>query len=261
MLNENPLRLGLRIHRVADPCSIVIFGATGDLTKRKLIPALYRLWTQNLMGTGFAIIGAARTQMSHDEFRQDMREAIQEFSEEKPEQKEWENFASMLFYNATDIKDPASFERLKALLEQMDREKGTSGNRLFYLSTPPSYYGGAILALGNAKLNRASQGSWVRIIVEKQFGRDAKSARELTHLIHCVFDEEQICRIDHYLGKETVQNLVALRFANGIFEPLWNRNFIDHIQITAAEKIGVENRADYYEQAGVLRDMIQNHML
>src|SRR6185436_2349480 len=170
MQNDNPLRLGLRIHRVADPCAIVIFGATGDLTKRKLIPALYRLWCQNLIGTGFAVIGAARTPMSHDDFRKTMREAIQEFSEERPDEVEWGNFASMLFYNATDVKDPGSFERLKGLLEQMDREHGTSGNRLFYLSTPPSYYGDAIQALGNAKLNRPAQGSWVRIIVEKPFG-------------------------------------------------------------------------------------------
>ncbi len=261
MQNDNPLRLGLRIHRVADPCAIIIFGATGDLTKRKLIPALYRLWCQNLIGTGFAVIGAARTPMSHEDFRKTMREAIQEFSDEKPDQVEWENFASMLFYNATDVKDPASFDRLGALLEQMDRDHGTSGNRLFYLATPPSYYASAIEALGNAKLNDPGQGSWVRIIVEKPFGRDAQSARELNQLVHRVFDEEQVYRIDHYLGKETVQNIVALRFANGIFEPLWNRNFIDHIQITAGEKIGVENRGDYYEQAGVLRDMIQNHML
>ncbi len=261
MQNDNPLRLGLRIHRVADPCVIIIFGATGDLTKRKLIPALYRLWCQNLIGTGFAVIGAARTPMSHDDFRKMMREAIQEFSEEKPDQVEWENFSSMLFYNATDVKDPVSFDRLGTLLEQMDRDHGTSGNRLFYLATPPSYYASAIEALGNAKLNDPGQGSWVRIIVEKPFGRDAQSARELNQLVHRVFDEEQVYRIDHYLGKETVQNIVALRFANGIFEPLWNRNFIDHIQITAAERIGVENRGDYYEQAGVLRDMIQNHML
>ncbi|MCI0416934.1 glucose-6-phosphate dehydrogenase, partial [bacterium] len=197
----NPLRLGLRIHRVADPCAIIIFGATGDLTQRKLIPALYHLWRQHLLGTGFAIIGAARTPMSHDEFRKSMREAIAEFSEDKPDAVEWENFASMLFYNATDAKDPVSFQRLKELLDQTDRDRGTSGNRLFYLATPPTYYAGVIQALGNAGMNRRAPGSWVRMIVEKPFGRDAKSAQELNQLIHQVFNEEQVYRIDHYLGK------------------------------------------------------------
>jgi glucose-6-phosphate 1-dehydrogenase len=259
---DNPLRIGLRIQRAADPCAIVIFGATGDLTKRKLIPALYSLQRQNLLGAGCAIIGASRSQMSHEEFRKAMRESIQEFSEEKPDDVDWQAFASMLFYNATDIKDPGSYQRLKESLTQMDREHGTSGNRLFYLATPPSSYSEVIQVLGQSGLNRPPEGgSWVRIIVEKPFGHDAQSAREINRQIHQVFDENQVYRIDHYLGKETVQNISVLRFANGIFEPLWNRNYIDHVQITGAESIGVENRAGYYEGAGVLRDMIQNHML
>jgi glucose-6-phosphate 1-dehydrogenase len=259
---DNPLRIGLRIQRAADPCAIVIFGATGDLTKRKLIPALYSLHRQNLLGAGCAIIGAARSPMTHEEFRKTMREAMQEFADEKPDDVDWQAFASMLFYNQTDIKDPASYQRLKELLAQMDRERGTSGNRLFYLATPPSSYSQVIQVLGQFELHRSQEsGSWVRIIVEKPFGHDAQSARELNRQIHQVFDENQVYRIDHYLGKETVQNINVLRFGNGIFEPLWNRNYIDHVQITAAESIGVENRAGYYEGAGALRDMIQNHML
>ncbi len=259
---ENPLRIGLRIQKAADPCAIVIFGASGDLTKRKLIPALFSLCRQNLLGAGCAIIGAARSQMTNEEFRKSMWEAIQEFSAEKPDEMDWQSFASMLFYNQTDVKDPASFERLKELLEQMDRDRATSGNRLFYLATPPSSYGEMVQALGIIGLNRPTEGaSWVRIIIEKPFGRDAQSARELNRQIHEVFSEDQVYRIDHYLGKETVQNIAVLRFANAVFEPLWNRNYIDHVQITAAETVGVENRGGYYEQAGALRDMIQNHML
>ncbi|HSE39670.1 MAG TPA: glucose-6-phosphate dehydrogenase [Acidobacteriota bacterium] len=259
---ENPLRMGLRIPKAADPCAIVIFGATGDLTRRKLIPALYSLSGQNLLGTGCAIVGAGRTEMSHDQFRQSMREAIQEFTEEKTDDAEWQTFASMLYYNRTDMKDPATVQRLKELLSQLDKEHATSGNRLFYLATPPSSYGDVASALGQAGMNRPPEGGrWARIIIEKPFGRNAQSARELNRQFHEVFSEDQVYRIDHYLGKETVQNIAVLRFANLMFEPVWNRNYIDHVQITAAESIGVENRASYYEQAGVLRDMIQNHML
>jgi glucose-6-phosphate 1-dehydrogenase len=259
---ENPLRIGLRIQKAAEPCVIVIFGASGDLTKRKLIPALLSLSRQNLLGAGCAIVGAARSPMTHEEFRKKMRDAIQEFSDEKPDDMDWKSFSSMLFYNPTDVKDPASFQRLKELLAQLDREHSTSGNRLFYLATPPSSYSEMVKALGQSEMNRLPDGGkWVRIIVEKPFGHDAKSARELNRQVHQVFDEDQVYRIDHYLGKETVQNINVLRFANGIFEPLWNRNYIDHVQITAAESIGVENRGSYYEQAGALRDMIQNHML
>ena len=200
--------------------------------------------------------------MAHEEFRKNMREAIQEFTDEKPDDAEWQTFASMLFYNHTDTKDSATVLKLKELLNQTDKEQGTSGNRMFYLATPPSSYSEVVQALGKAELNRPGEGgTWVRIIVEKPFGRDAQSARELNRQIHEVFNEDQVYRIDHYLGKETVQNIAVLRFANGIFEPLWNRNYVDHVQITAAESIGVENRGSYYEQAGALRDMIQNHML
>lgn len=261
-MNENPLREGLRLQRTADPCVVVIFGASGDLTRRKLIPALYSLFRQNLLGPGFSIVGAARTPMTHEEFRKSMREAIVEFGEtDNNDSIEWQSFSAGLFYNATDVKDLKSVQQLKELLGQIDRERGTSGNRLLYLSTPPTYYPDVISALAQTELNRPQEGSWVRIIIEKPFGRDLQSARALNTEVLSVFSEDQVYRIDHYLGKETVQNIIVLRFANGILEPLWNQRYIDHVQITAAESIGVENRGSYYEGAGALRDMVQNHML
>ncbi len=200
--------------------------------------------------------------MTHDEFRKSMRESVQEFSEEEwTNSSVWDNFAAGLFYSPTDPKDPESYVRLKELLVQIDRERGTSGNRLYYLSTPPSLYTGIVDQLSRTGMNRAPQGSWTRIIVEKPFGRDLESAKALNRDILQTFSENQVYRIDHYLGKETVQNIMVLRFANGIFEPLWNRRYVDHVQITASESLGVENRGGYYEQAGTFRDMIQNHML
>lgn len=261
-MNENPLREGLRLQKTADPCVVVIFGASGDLTRRKLIPALYSLSRQNLLGPGFSIVGAARTPMTHDEFRASMRQSIVEFGEtDNNDSIDWQNFSAGLFYSATDVKDLKSVQQLKELLGQIDRERGTSGNRLFYLSTPPTYYPEVISALAQTELNRPQQGSWVRIVIEKPFGHDLQSARALNTEVLSVFSEDQVYRIDHYLGKETVQNIIVLRFANGILEPLWNQRYIDHVQITAAESIGVENRGSYYEGAGALRDMVQNHML
>jgi glucose-6-phosphate 1-dehydrogenase len=261
-LSENPLREGLRLQRIAEPCVVVIFGASGDLTKRKLVPALYSLAQQNLLGEGFSIVGAARTPMTHDTFRTAMRNAVNQFYEGGPvDPTLWENFAAGLFYLSMDYKNQENYQMLAGLLAQIDRERGTCGNRLFYLSTPPSLYTDIIQMLGATGLNRFNPGSWVRIIIEKPIGYDLESARALNREVLKVFTEDQVYRIDHYLGKETVQNIMVLRFANGIFEPLWNRRYIDHIQITAAETIGVENRGGYYEQAGALRDMIQNHML
>jgi glucose-6-phosphate 1-dehydrogenase len=257
---KNPLSEGLRVQRSAEPCTVVIFGASGDLTKRKLVPALFSLAQQNLLAPGFSVVGSARTPMTHEEFRTAMRDAIQEFSEEKwTSSAIWDNFAAGLFYSPTDANDPASYGRLKELLDQIDHQRETSGNRLFYLSTPPSLYIGIIENLHRTGLNK-SQG-WIRIIVEKPFGRDLETAQALNRAILQSFSENQVYRIDHYLGKETVQNIMVLRFANGIFEPIWNRRYVDHVQITAAESIGVENRGGYYEQAGAFRDMIQNHML
>jgi glucose-6-phosphate 1-dehydrogenase len=258
---ENPLRQGIRLEQTAEPCTVVIFGASGDLTKRKLVPALYRLVQQRLLPAEFAIVGQARTPMTDDEFREKMRAAIAQFSESKSVEDEvWNSFAQGLHYLASDIGKPDDYQKLSGLLDRIDQERGTAGNRLFYLSVAPRLYAEAVKQLGLAGLTKPKPGSWVRVIIEKPFGSDLESARLLNNQIHEHLDESQIYRIDHYLGKETVQNLLAFRFANGIFEPLWNRQYIDHVQITNAEAVGVEGRGGYYEGAGVLRDMIQNHV-
>ena len=258
---ENPLRQGIRLERTADPCTVIIFGASGDLTKRKLVPALYRLVQQRLVPAEFAIVGQARTANTDDAFRDKMKQSVAQFSEEKKVDDElWRSFAQGLYYLPSDIGNPDDYRKLSDLLERIDRERGTAGNRLFYLSVAPRFYAEAVAQLGRAGLTKAKPGSWVRVVIEKPFGSDLDSARLLNQQIHLSLDESQIYRIDHYLGKETVQNLLALRFANGIFEPLWNRQYIDHVQITNAEAVGVEGRGGYYETAGVLRDMIQNHV-
>src|SRR5215211_2803980 len=258
---ENPLRAGIRLERAADPCAVVIFGASGDLTKRKLLPALYRLVQERLLPAEFAIIGLARTEMSTEEFRARMKEAVQEFSEAKQVDEEvWNSFAQGMHYLTADINNPADYDKLAEVLAQVDRERGTQGNRLFYLSVAPKFYAGAVKQLGEHDLAKPQGQNWVRVIVEKPFGTDLESARGLNRELLTYLDEQQIYRIDHYLGKETVQNLLVFRFANGIFEPLWNRQYIDHVQVTNAETVGVEGRGGYYESAGVVRDMIQNHV-
>jgi glucose-6-phosphate 1-dehydrogenase len=258
---ENPLRQGIRMEKTAEPCTVVIFGASGDLTKRKLVPALYRLVQERLLPAEFAIFGQGRTPMSDDEFREKMKSAVTEFSEAKKVDEElWNSFAQGLFYLESDIENADDYRKLGESLEQIDRARGTGGNHLFYLSVAPRFYARAVEGLGKAGLTKAKEGSWVRVIIEKPFGSDLESARLLNKQIHEHLEESQIYRIDHYLGKETVQNLLAFRFANGIFEPLWNRQYIDHVQITNAEAVGVEGRGGYYETAGVLRDMIQNHV-
>ncbi|MFQ5990636.1 MAG: glucose-6-phosphate dehydrogenase, partial [Candidatus Methylomirabilales bacterium] len=249
-----------RLERTPEPCVAVIFGASGDLTKRKLVPALYSLATQNLLGGGFSIVGTARTPMNHQAFRAAMRDAVSRYSDAgQIDSAVWESFAGGLFYTPTDPKKPESYKNLSELLAEIDRERGTAGNRLFYISTPPSLYSDIIQLLGTTGLNRST--GWTRIIIEKPFGHDLDSARALNAEVLSVFTEDQVYRIDHYLGKETVQNIMVMRFANGIFEPIWNRRYIDHVQITAAESLGVETRGGYYEQAGAFRDMIQNHLL
>ena len=247
--------------RVADPCVMVIFGASGDLTRRKLVPSLYNLAQNNLLNSDFAVVGFARQEMSHDEFRRQMREAIQEFGTDEFDPALWEKLEKRLYYLSGELDDPTAYSPLVELLEQVDNECGTQGNYLYYLATPPDFFSviaGQLGQVGLAQDNR--QASWRRIIVEKPFGRDLDSARALNKQLLDVFDEAQIYRIDHYLGKETVQNILVFRFANGIFEPIWDRRYIDHVQIMVAESIGVEQRGGYYEGAGVLRDMIQNHM-
>jgi glucose-6-phosphate 1-dehydrogenase len=246
-----------------DSCTIVIFGASGDLTRRKLIPALFELASQKSSTPRFAVIGFARTPTSDDAFRESAAEAVRKNGDASLpiDDQKLRAFAQSFTYVAGEYDQPAAFTNLAQKLEQIDREHQLGGNRLYYLATPPSIYPQVIEQIQRAGLARPAGNSWVRIIIEKPFGRDLASARELNRTVLGVFDESQVYRIDHYLGKDTVQNLFVLRFANGIFEPLWNRNYIDHVQITAAESLGVEQRAAFYENAGALRDMVQSHVL
>ncbi len=247
----------------SDPCAIVIFGASGDLAKRKVIPAMYDLAAHNSLGSRYAIVGFARTSMNDDSFRSATGEAAKTMSDIGPvDPRKWEEFSANLFYTPGDYKDQSAYAQLAKKLAELDAQKNLGGNRLFYLSTPPEVYPDIVEQLGRAGLSRPAGGkSWVRIIIEKPFGRDLATAKELNEIVHNVFEEPQVYRIDHYLGKDTVQNLLVLRFGNGIFEPLWNRNYVDHVQITAAETLGVERRGGFYETAGALRDMIQSHVL
>jgi len=257
---ENPLREGIRLERTADPCVIVIFGASGDLTKRKLIPALYRLVQERLLPAEFAIVGLSRSQMSHDDFRDKMKTSVAQFSENKSVDEEvWNSFARGLYYLSSNIDNDDDYKKLGELLAQIDNERGTQGNRVFYLSTAPEHYGEAVKQLATAGLTK-QENNWARVIIEKPFGTDLDSAQKLNRHVLQFLDESQVYRIDHYLGKETVQNLLVFRFANSIFEPLWNRQYIDHVQITNAETVGVEGRGGYYEKSGVVRDMLQNHV-
>jgi len=249
---------------VDEPFSLIIFGASGDLTRRKLVPALWSLYAARTLPEPFAIVAVARTQMSHEEFRRRMRDAITEFARiQPPSENVWERFASALFYLSGDPTSPELYLHLEATLAHLESarpgEKGPA-NRLFYCATPPSLYDDIIQHIGSSGLARQDQG-WRRIIIEKPFGRDYESGRALNRQLADVFSEDQVYRIDHYLGKETVQNLLVFRFANGIFEPIWNRNLVAEVQITVAESIGVETRGSYYEEAGALRDMMQNHLL
>jgi glucose-6-phosphate 1-dehydrogenase len=257
---ENPLQDPLRFARRIPPCAVVIFGASGDLSKRKLLPSLYRLFYERRISPHFAVVGSSRTPMSDDQFREKMKESVSRFLEDSPfDEDVWKSFAEGLFYVAGDLTNPASYDDLKAKLDNIEKTRQTGGNVLYYLSTQPSHYAEAIKELGAHGLHQHASG-WRRVIIEKPFGHDLLSARKLNEEIHKVLDESNIYRIDHYLGKETVQNILAFRFGNGIFEPLWNRRYIDNIQITAAESIGVEGRGGYYQEAGALRDMIQNHL-
>jgi len=261
---QNPLWEGIRIQRTPQPCVMVIFGASGDLTGRKLIPALFYLSRERMLPAGFSVIGCARTPATDESFREKMGEAITKYLNLSAESEALvESFVKSIYYIADDFSDPAGYVQLSTLLDRLDRERGTGGNRLFYLATPPSFFPVIVKHLGAAGLAqpKAPQQSWTRIIIEKPFGRDLSSARELNRVVMEVFKEEQVYRIDHYLGKETVQNLLVLRYANGIFEPLWNRRYIDHVQLAVAEELGVETRGSYYEEAGLVRDMIQNHVM
>jgi glucose-6-phosphate 1-dehydrogenase len=254
---DNPLLEGLTQRRAAEPCALTIFGASGDLTQRKLIPALYALAFRNLLPTGFGVVGVARTPMSDDEFREKMKQAVAEHARDEFRQEVWDELAAGMRYVASDFASDGGEDHVVRCLNSLDEERGTAGNRVYYLAVPPSAIETIVVAMGK----RRSSTGWTRLIVEKPFGHDLESAKHLNEVITTTFDESEIFRIDHYLGKETVQNMLVLRFANGIFEPIWNRQFIDHVQISVAESLGIEGRANYYEQAGAVRDIFQNHLL
>lgn len=261
MNQANPLREGLRTARTPEPCTVVIFGATGDLTARKLLPALYNLAREGMVAGGFSLVGLGRRTWSDAEFRAEMRKSVEQHSRVLPINEDvWQNFAEGLFWVGGEFGDPAVYATLTQKLNEIDTNRGTGGNRLFYLAIPPSVFDDVISQLQTAGLSQQERG-WTRIIIEKPFGHDLASAQELNALVSRAFDETQVYRIDHYLGKETVQNLLVMRFANTIFEPIWNRNFVDHVQITVAESLGIGSRAGFYEEAGALRDMVTNHMM
>jgi glucose-6-phosphate 1-dehydrogenase len=265
----NPLREGLRLERIAEPCTMIICGATGDLTERKLGPALYNTLLGGFLPPEFTMVGFARRDLTDEQFREHLLEGINRYSRNKPVKPAiWESIASAIEYHRGDFDDPAAYVELGKRLDRIDRDRGTAGNRLFYLAVPPSLYPEIVnqldragLAASGERRRSGSKRGWTRVIVEKPFGYDLESAQALNREISAVFDEDQVYRIDHYLGKETVQNLSVFRFGNGLFEPIWNRRYIDSVQITVAETVGVEGRGEFYDQTGALRDIVQNHGL
>ncbi|MGZ5446199.1 MAG: glucose-6-phosphate dehydrogenase [Thermoanaerobaculia bacterium] len=263
-MQPNPLREGLEQERVPDPSCLVIFGASGDLTQRKLVPGLYSLAHEGLLPSGQTIVGMARADVSDEQFRATMREACAEHARTRPiDEAVWDTFAKGLFYVRGEFSDRDAYVRLRERLEELDRTRGTGGRRLYYLAVPPDFFDDIARHLGeNGMVTDPERGGpYTRVIIEKPFGHDSATAQELNRIAVSTFRERQVFRIDHYLGKETVQNLLVLRFANGLFEPFWNRQYIDHVQLTVAESIGVEKRGNYFDGAGIARDIIQNHML
>lgn len=261
---QNPLREGLVGERQPEPCAMVIFGASGDLTKRKLVPALYTLARERLLPAGFAIVGMARRDIP---FVDQMKDSVNKFARRRPvEEALWSGFAAGISYVSGNFDDPAAYERLKKHLEEVDAARGTQGNRIFYISTPPESFEPILRNLGKAGMIARGPGlddtarPFTRVIIEKPFGHNLESAEALNKVCLEVLREDQIYRIDHYLGKETVQNILVFRFANGLFEPLWNNKYVDSVQMTVSEAIGIEGRGNYYDQSGTLRDMVQNHM-
>ena len=259
----NPLRGGLRLERMPDPSAFVLFGATGDLAHRKVVPALFQLWRTNLLPHEFSLVAVGRRAYSDETFRGQLRASLDQFSRVLPiEASVWEAFAGRIAYHRGDFGDPLLYESLAARLDALDEEHGTQGNRLYYLATQPSAFAEIIAGLGRAGLDHEQHGAgWRRIVIEKPFGRDLTSAIRLNREVGKVFRESQVYRIDHYLGKETVRNILVFRFGNGIFEPIWHRRYVDHVQITVAESIGVEKRGSFYEEAGASRDFLQNHLM
>jgi glucose-6-phosphate 1-dehydrogenase len=250
---DNPLLAGVRLRRKPEPSALVIFGASGDLTRRKLFPALYALAYRRLLPERFGVVGVARTEQTSRRFAADMKKAVKEFGRDPIENEVWDPLAAGIRYVATDFASDMGEDRVVEALNELD----VGPNRVYYLAVPPQAFDMVVAKIGE----RHSEEGWTRLIVEKPFGRDLASARHLNDLLRQWFSEDEVFRIDHYLGKETVQNMLALRFANGIFEPIWNRQFIDHVQITVAETMGIEGRAAFYEQAGAIRDIFQNHLL
>ena len=270
---ENPLRSSLVDERTGDACAVVIFGASGDLTRRKLMPALYNLAASHVLPGNFAVVGVARRNKTQEQFRSEMKDGVSRFSRRKLDDALWDDFERSISYVCGDFNVEKTYEELKRHLGQIDSERGTRGNRLFYLAVPPAEFGPILDGLREAKLvardetqpSPTSSGGaappWTRVVIEKPFGHDLESARALNDTVAAVFRENQVFRIDHYLGKETVQNLLVFRFANSMFEPIWTREHVDHVQITVAEEIGVEGRGKFYEQTGVTRDIVENHLM
>ena len=257
----NPFREGMRRKRAPEPCTLVIFGVTGDLAKRKLLPAVFGLWQDGQLGAGFSIVGVGRTPMSEEDFRKFVQDALTSSKEtDAIRSGSLELFTSLVTYVGGEFAEASTYESIRDRLAQIEETRGAGRNAVFYLSTPPSLFEMLSTRLGEAGLASEKDG-WRRLIIEKPFGRDLESARALNAHVHRTWQEHQIYRIDHYLGKETVQNVLAIRFGNLIFEPLWNHNYVEHVQITAAEDLGIEGRGGYYEEAGVVRDMLQTHML
>jgi glucose-6-phosphate 1-dehydrogenase len=259
-LEENPLREGLRSWRTPEPNTTVVFGGTGDLAQRKIIPAIYDLAARGLLPARFAVLATSRREVDEGQFREHVREAITKHSRSGLKEEVWNSFAANLYYQSADPTDADGYRELTQKLREIEQHSATSQNKLFYLATPPKAFFEISGGLGESGL-AAGDGGWSRIVIEKPFGYDLASAQELNEHIHRYFHEEQIYRIDHYLGKETVQNILVLRFSNGIFEPLWNHRYVDYVELTVAETLGVEGRGGYYEGAGAMRDIIQNHLL
>ncbi len=252
--------VGKKLERIPDPCVVVIFGASGDLTKRKLLPALFHLEQQGLLPEKFSVVGVARRDISAT-FAADMQDGIEKFGGVEASDPKLKGFMERVEYFATNFDDDAGYAKLKDFLAGIDAKHGTQGNRLFYLAVAPEYFADITQRLAKQGMTAPAAPSWAHVIIEKPFGTDLESAKKLNDEINAVLKEEQIFRIDHYLGKETVQNILVFRFANALFEPVWNRNYIDHVEITAAESIGIEGRGPFYEQAGALRDVLQNHVM
>jgi glucose-6-phosphate 1-dehydrogenase len=260
---QNPLRSphDRRLPRIAGPCSLVLFGVTGDLARHKIMPAIYDLANRGLLPASFSLVGFARRDWDHEDFAKVVRESVRAHARTPFHQGVWRNLAEGFRFVAGTFDDPKAFEALRETLHSLDEERGTLGNHVFYLSIPPASFATVTQQLDNSGLSKAAEGSWRRAVIEKPFGHDLASARELNSILGSIFGSDSIFRIDHYLGKETVQNLLALRFANQMFEPIWNANYVDHVQITMAEDIGIAGRAGYYDGIGAARDVIQNHLL